>query len=935
MKRIYNITKIAVLFALFGYCGVANAQGTSGNWEATEISSTKTIDLTGNVTIEGTITIPSGFTLTINAGEHQLTPYTSTAYSSEATDYVEPISFQVMGKLVINGGVVDGGNTTKVGNSVGGGGEGAANAINGNKAGIFIKIVGKGEVSLNDFAAKNLYSSPKGSACFIQTAADSRENTPNATSVSGRAKVILNNVSVDNCLNNNDHGIIYAGGAKLNSTIEMTKCTITNCMVKANGTGTGYGGVIKGAGQSDCNLIMKECTMTYCWGSGWGGAILWAANGNNCKAILNNCTFENNYARYLGGAISTESTLELEDCNILNNTAGYGGGGIAAFPFTLSDATEANTNLAVGLQLTGGNRISGNRTLYKTNKGQSSPINESIEHEVDYGFNPRYTIKDASDVYYPSGGGGIWILMNKDGWNCEVTISKSNVIESNYSAYDGGGVYFYKQRPHTGSGANVKFVGTYTGDSGLATLHSYADFKGNESARSGGGIAVGADNATIKYPTVDIEGGEIINNIALNGNGGGVYMPGGIFTMNAGNIKNNDAKTASSSLSVDAGNGGGIAIMNGTFTVTGDSEISSNKSAYLGGGLFVYNEDNTGEPKSISFEGGVLKGNSASNGGGVCASGNLALKISGVTIERNTSTNGGGIYLTQGASMDFGSGKIRNNQALYSDNYTEGTAYGIDADKVKGVGGGIYLDSNTTLTFSVTTELGLYGNQAAIGADDIFANGNNTSVALPNVSDMVLEGFKAPNSLYWVEDYIVNDKEYANHGTGEWGGDTRRYRELLASQDAVEYPIVEVTGSSLELKKYVSLALGYEIIYITIQKQGLKTGESAMFILTQRGTDNKTWLPEYMRVLLTGSTTGGVVSRKVGVPSGYWKVEETNWSWAYTFEPENGIEREIIDTKEDYIFEFKNTPKTNTPERDEDVKVNEFNKPVTTTTKKL
>lgn len=68
-------------------------------------------------------------------------------------------------------------------------------------------------------------------------------------------------------------------------------------------------------------------------------------------------------------------------------------------------------------------------------------------------------------------------------------------------------------------------------------------------------------------------------------------------------------------------------------------------------------------------------------------------------------------------------------------------------------------------------------------------------------------------------------------------------------------------------------------------------------------------------------TINGVV-RKLAIPSGWWKIDETSWSWAYT--PDNGSKYDKLvkidaDHKE---FEFQNTRKTvNTSES---IKTNEM-----------
>lgn len=119
------------------------------------------------------------------------------------------------------------------------------------------------------------------------------------------------------------------------------------------------------------------------------------------------------------------------------------------------------------------------------------------------------------------------------------------------------------------------------------------------------------------------------------------------------------------------------------------------------------------------------------------------------------------------------------------------------------------LYSGATLNFTDKRNLGVYGNLADYGADDIFANGNGTSIDLPDISQMQLSGFDVPtDELYWVEDYPTKDTEY-NQGTNINTSDTatdelpERYRDAINALHQI-YTIPE--GQSL--KCYTCLALG-------------------------------------------------------------------------------------------------------------------------------
>ena len=137
----------------------------------------------------------------------------------------------------------------------------------------------------------------------------------------------------------------------------------------------------------------------------------------------------------------------------------------------------------------------------------------------------------------------------------------------------------------------------------------------------------------------------------------------------------------------------------------------------------------------------------------------------------------------------------------------------------------IFLDSGATLDFTDDKTLGLYGNLADYGADDIFANGNGTTIDLPDISQMQLSGFDVPtDELHWVEDYPTKDTKY-DQGTNINTSDTatdelpERYRDAINAL----HQVYTIPGGQ-SLKCYTCLALGYELIFITIRKAGLENG---------------------------------------------------------------------------------------------------------------
>ena len=286
-------------------------------------------------------------------------------------------------------------------------------------------------------------------------------------------------------------------------------------------------------------------------------------------------------------------------------------------------------------------------------------------------------------------------------------------------------------------------------------------------------------------------------------------------------------------------------------------------------------------------------------------------------------------------SMTYTGGLITSNTAIgMPDSQT--TSYNNDANNI-GVGGGVYLAAGTSLTFNTgTNPLGLYGNTAAFAADDIYANGVNTSLVLPNVSAMKLDGFDIPTTeLYWVEDYVSNDTQYSK-GT-KIGGDNPseiiRYRDALKNLKDIRKIGFSNGATSITYNngEYICLALGYELYYVTLIKKGLKVGESAVFDVAYQKDGN--WV-NYRKVLfpcMESSQEGdGGVKAVVVLPAGMWKFsEDGNWSWKYSeTSAEMAINSEEFEKLNGSNFQciFTNTSTGNTILSDEDVVVNKLQK---------
>ena len=240
-------------------------------------------------------------------------------------------------------------------------------------------------------------------------------------------------------------------------------------------------------------------------------------------------------------------------------------------------------------------------------------------------------------------------------------------------------------------------------------------------------------------------GGTIKGNSATS-DGGAIYLTDGAFNMTAGKVEANISQ---------GGNGAGIYINNGTVSLTGGEVTGNDAMTGKGGGFYVAGGN-------VTLSKGTISSNKAKTaGGGICLEGTsstsiVSMNVNGCTLTENEATegNGGGIFLSN-SEMTYNGGLLTLNKASYNQIADFTTGYQADAGSVKGIGGGIYISGNSKLTFGDFSSLGVYANTADVSADDLFANGNNTSLLLPNIEEMSLLGYAGnADGLGWYEDYF-------------------------------------------------------------------------------------------------------------------------------------------------------------------------------------
>ena len=297
------------------------------------------------------------------------------------------------------------------------------------------------------------------------------------------------------------------------------------------------------------------------------------------------------------------------------------------------------------------------------------------------------------------------------------------------------------------SGAGIKVTGGETvlnlGAEGYAEkLTIDGNAKGAFITVSGGATAYMYENVTLQNrqqvdqacvvleenSVFNMHGGVIQN---CKGKYGGVSLKNGSrFIMEGGTISECEANA-----------GGGLYADNSTVTIK-DGTISR-CSAYAGGGLYADNS-------AVTISKGTISGCSASNGGGLYAKNSSTIEISGGTISGCTTSEagmGGGLYAYK-STITISRGTIENNKATYGGGValnsstinpiTNWTVIGNEAYKTKrgngGIGGGIYLDSVSMDVSDGSNRI--YNNTADIHGADIFLDGSNSSITLPDAAGM-------------------------------------------------------------------------------------------------------------------------------------------------------------------------------------------------------
>ena len=523
------------------------------------------------------------------------------------------------------------------------------------------------KVDLYRCTIRNLYERRGNSAANIYSGV---LNMYDGASILATSGSYAGGVEIKDCTFNMYGGLI-AGNYKKGSD---SSCTGGGVEVKNNATFNMYGGFIQDnladngggvfvGGGSTFNMYGGKIQDNYTNGGGWqnhGGGVLIEGGTFNMEggAITTNRTGTGN-----GGGIAMRGSggvATLSGETVISGNMSFGaGGGIfvdSGNTLTIGDGVSIKGNRAYQCPTEGHQTPGRGGGIYSTGnlKINGGTISNNDAQDYGGGLAAGGTVNITSGTISSNeatvGGGGVFLAgtLNMSGGSIS-----DNVIEKDDST--GAGVYVESGRFNFNGGSITrnktegKGAGVYV-NSGVVTMTKDASISDNPGERGyypvGGGVYMAGG-------TFDLNGGDISGNI-YGYKGGGVYLAGGTFNLNSGSINVNSAT-----------DGAGVYLNGGTLNLKADGSINGNSCTNgSGGGLFCENG-------TVNVTGGKITGNSSLRGGGVFVwKGETIFNVSGNTSISDNKAGGktNNVDLTQ-------NGKITITGAL-----TENANIGITAN---------------------------------------------------------------------------------------------------------------------------------------------------------------------------------------------------------------------------------------------------------------
>ena len=403
----------------------------------------------------------------------------------------------------------------------------------------------------------------------------------------------------------------------------------------------------------------------------------------------------NNSHNFVGGGggvyLHNNTTMNMTGGTITLNAAGSGGGGgiLVGHSATLNlsggtiskNVTRAASGGGIGVRIqsyvsiTGGNLIDNYAVNYGGGlfaRGDSTPLS------ITGGLIEGNT----------AGGSGGGVLF----WTVGDNVEKNTVII-------GGDVQIKDNRAENGAGVSVGrevLDGKPIGSKTKLVIQGNPVISDNIATQNGGGIHMQSDTFGNDVNIVEVSGGTISGNSAVDG--GGIYIPGGTVTVTGGTFSNNMASEE----------GAGIFTAGGTLTIS-NATFSENKATEYGGGAYVVGG-------SVIMNSGTFSGNTAKSGGGIY------ITKEGTTNESNFTMNGGAFSKNQALSENGGAAYVNGGSIFVTDGL-------IDNNTAANNGGGLYITGGSfTMTSGSMTNNKATGTEGAGGG--AYVEGGNVEIGI-------------------------------------------------------------------------------------------------------------------------------------------------------------------------------------------------------------
>lgn len=538
-----------------------------------EVSSTATLSSTGVLNLNGkllTNSASSGNVITVSSGTLTIKDEATTSTTN---------NFNVTNNLYVFGS----GNGSITGGVIAGGKAGGIVVNNGATA-----VLESGTIAGNNSSNAGGGVTVNSGATFTMTGGQIVGNTGTAGGVyvNGTFNLSGGTISYNRGSGGGvyvNNGSFYLSGGQIVNNVSNTNGSIggvhlasgANLYVSGNpvvrdnyrnGTISLSGSVVSASGSSQYNIYLPDGKTINVNGTLTSGAVITLCP----QTYTENAVITTNYNANKGTATVPSLYFKLDNSSY-SVSANASGEVIITTQFaTITDGNE----------VTGYGSFASAVTAFNANTNDDKVLQLVKDNSVS-----ALQIITASGTIDLNG----YVLSNSGTSNALIQVNSGSTItikDTRQTATDNAHKYSVTNNLYVfGSGSNSIAGGIITGgkaggiyvNGGTVNFES-GTISGNSSStlQYGGGVTVASGN-------FNFNGGSIVGNYALglngsNGNGGGIYVKGGVATVSGGTIKYN------------RGLGGGVAVNGGTLNLTGGA-ITDNASPTPGsiGGIHLYN----------------------------------------------------------------------------------------------------------------------------------------------------------------------------------------------------------------------------------------------------------------------------------------------------------------------------------------------------------